>query len=405
MSESALKKHLETSVTTAPAGASARAAGLLSLLGTDGRQNIRTIVSRTLDIFRADMAAYLPSDQKESPVTAGRHLSEEALSLLLSWSANTISMAEESGSVFLDGDSLPRGLASGCRFLAGIPVFRNETPCGVLLTGFDAPRDFGPDDHHAARCLAGALCLQHQLIAETQKITTGAIARQVAHDLNNLLAGLVSYPELVLMQLDDASALKGPISLMHDSGLQAAEMVQDFLILARPPEQQKFYRISPSASARAYCQTSAYGTLTRTFPKVRFSFFIDPDLPDISGTDEFIPKLFTTLLHHAAQNITGPGQIMVAFKEDRSEMGPEGGARKGVRLSITDNGAKTDEKDLVHLFVPFYTKKTMGRQGSGLGLAAVKKLIKDQGGTIRVSSGPDQGTRFDIFLPVLPGNR
>ena len=228
------------------------------------------------------------------------------------------------------------------------------------------------------------------------------MARQLAHDLNNILAGLVSYPELILMQMDDADPFRGPVSLMHEAGLLAAEMVRDFLILARPGEQQEFYRISPTASARAYSQTSDYAHLISAFPQIRFTFSIDPDLPDIPGSDEFIPQIFTTLLYHSAHNIAGPGQVTVTLKEYRQDDGGRLSSEKGVLLRIEDNGPRTDEKDLIHLFDPFYTKKNMGRQDTGLGLAAVKKLIRDQGGIITAASGPDRGTRFDAFLPALP---
>ena len=101
----------------------------------------------------------------------------------------------------------------------------------------------------------------------------GSVARQLAHDLNNILSGLVSYPELILMQMDETNPLKDPIALMHDSGIQAAEMVQDFLILARPSNQQTFYPICPSALTSAYCQSSAYASLVKRFPSVLVFLF------------------------------------------------------------------------------------------------------------------------------------
>ena len=382
----------------------ARIDALFFLLGTDLRQNIHIIVSQARDIFSADLCLYLPLSSDGEWVSSGGTLSEKALRNLSSWAEGMSVLSQEKGLHLLDGESLPQNMIQDCSMTACIPITADKITVGMLITGFKTQREFGPDDHHAARCLSGALGLQERLQRkfkdQEHQAGTGRMARQVAHDLNNILAGLVSYPELILMQMDASDPFQGPVSLMHDAGLQAAEMVSDFLLLARPGNLQEFYRISPSASARAYCQTGAYAQLVDSFPLVRFAFFIDPDLPDMPGTDEFLPKIFTSLLHHSAQNIDGPGQVTVTLKECLPSALPLP-CEKGIFLRIEDTGTRTDEKDLIHLFDPFYAKKTMGRQGTGLGLAAVRKLVRDQGGVITVSSSNGRGTRFDAFFKTL----
>jgi two-component system cell cycle sensor histidine kinase/response regulator CckA len=69
-------------------------------------------------------------------------------------------------------------------------------------------------------------------------------------------------------------------------------------------------------------------------------------------------------------------------------------------LSVEDTGSGIAAKDLIHIFEPFYTKKIMGRSGTGLGMAVVWGAVQDHYGYIDVQSQPGQGTRIDVYLPI-----
>ena len=71
-------------------------------------------------------------------------------------------------------------------------------------------------------------------------------------------------------------------------------------------------------------------------------------------------------------------------------------------LSVSDSGHGISKENLEHIFEPFFTKKVMGRSGTGLGLAVVWGTVKDSGGFIDVTSSADQGTRFDLYFPSVP---
>ena len=73
-----------------------------------------------------------------------------------------------------------------------------------------------------------------------------------------------------------------------------------------------------------------------------------------------------------------------------------------VVLSVSDSGHGISKENLEHIFEPFFTKKVMGRSGTGLGLAVVWGTVKDSGGFIDVTSSADQGTRFDLYFPSVP---
>ncbi len=393
MIDSAANEYIANDAVWEPLEKSARTAALFALLGADLKENIRIIVSQAQDILQADLAFYLPAGDNAASAVCTPPLPDNALECLLAWAKRIHTFPDQDKLLFQDREHLPKAFQPGLSLLACMPVQSDSESAGILATGFSTPRVFSPDDHQAARALAGALALQHKMARREGKANIGSLARQMAHDLNNILSGLVSYPELILMQMDEKSPLKDSISLMHDSGIQAAQMVQDFLTLARPPAQQNFYPVCPSDSVNAYYRSTAYTSLTTRFPSIRFSFSVDPSLPHILGSDEFLPKILTALLAHAAQNITDQGEVCTTLTTP---------AGNGVAVIIEDNGQQIPEEDLDRIFEPFYAKKIMGRTGSGLGLSAVKKLIQDQGGTIHASTVPGRGNRFELFLSAAP---
>ncbi|MCG8615627.1 MAG: sensor histidine kinase, partial [Desulfobacterales bacterium] len=113
-------------------------------------------------------------------------------------------------------------------------------------------------------------------------------------------------------------------------------------------------------------------------------------------------KLITTLLSHISADVrkSSRAEIVVA-----SHTLP-GRNKAGVTLIFRDNGIPTTEKDMVHLFDPFYAKKQMGHPGSGLGLTAVKKIMEDHGGKAIAGTCEGKGLQITLLFPRenKPGN-
>ncbi len=231
----------------------------------------------------------------------------------------------------------------------------------------------------------------------------GTMAGGVAHDLNNILSGLVSYPELLLMQLSTDSPLKEPISFMHDAGLRAAEIVQDLLTLTRRGITVE-NSINLNHVIHDYFISAAHKRLEKSYPDIRFKVYPEDDLLNIMGSDSHISKIVMNLVMNAAEAIKAKGTVTVESFNRYLDMPLRGydDILEGeyVVLRVTDNGAGIPEKDLNRIFEPFYTKKQMGRSGSGLGLSVVWNCVKDHKGYIEVTSKINKGSTFELYFPA-----
>jgi PAS domain S-box-containing protein len=230
----------------------------------------------------------------------------------------------------------------------------------------------------------------------------GVIAGEVAHDLNNILAGIVSYPELVLMQLEKDSPLIEPISFIHETGLEAAAIVQDLLTLTR----RRIHQSSPinlNHVIQCYCDSSAHHILGKNFPEIHLKIDLDPSLLNLNGSEFHLSKMVMNLAINAAEAIGKHGQIIIeTFNRhvdvpmDRDKIPPG----EYVVLRVKDDGEGINQTDIKRIFEPFYTKKQMGRSGSGLGLSVVWNAVKDHRGYIDVSSQKEKGTCFELYFPA-----
>ncbi|BBO85719.1 hypothetical protein DSCO28_62850 [Desulfosarcina ovata subsp. sediminis] len=231
----------------------------------------------------------------------------------------------------------------------------------------------------------------------------GTLAGGVAHDLNNILSGLVSYPELLLMQLPEESPLREPIRTIFNSGQRAATIVQDLLTLARRgvavDEVVNLNRI-----VKDYLSSPEYGKLQSYHPHIRIETHLAADLMDISGSSVHLGKALMNLVSNAAEAIPQSGRIIISSENcyiDRPVKGYDV-VNEGeyASLTVADNGMGIGAKDLGRIFEPFYTKKKMGRSGTGLGMAVVWGTVKDHRGYIDFESSEGEGSRFTLYFPV-----
>jgi CheY-like chemotaxis protein len=231
----------------------------------------------------------------------------------------------------------------------------------------------------------------------------------VAHDLNNILSGLVSYPELLLMDLPEESPLRGPIRTIEKSGKRAAAIVQDLLTLARRgvavSQVTDLNRI-----VRDYLQSPEHEKLKQYHPKVAFNIDLDDGLMNVKGSPVHLSKTVMNLVSNAAEAADpAKGFITLSTRSqyvDRPIHGYDE-VKEGdyAVLTVTDDGSGIAPEDLKRIFEPFYSKKVMGRSGTGLGMAVVWGTVKDHNGYIDVVSTQGRGTRFALYFPVTRETR
>ena len=246
--------------------------------------------------------------------------------------------------------------------------------------------------------------LENQLRQAQKLEAMGTLAGGVAHDLNNILSGVVSYPDLILMDLDKKSPLRSSIKTIQDSGKKAAAIVQDLLTLAR-----RGVTISEVVNLNdvieRYLNSPECQKMQAFHPNVAIRTDLDPDLLNMMGSPVHISKTIMNLASNAAEAMPDGGVIRIETKSQYFETPLAGSYEEFepgeyVILSLSDSGVGIAPDEVDRIFEPFYTKKEMGRSGTGLGMAVVWGTVKDHSGYIDVKSTVGKGTRFKVIFPA-----
>lgn len=231
----------------------------------------------------------------------------------------------------------------------------------------------------------------------------GTLAGGVAHDLNNILSGLVSYPELILLDLPENSPLRGPINTIKTSGEKAARTVQDLLTLARRGVAS-VEPVNLNDIIKDYLFSHECTKMRSYHPNVRVKTAYAQNLPRIMGSTVHLSKVIMNLVANAAEAMPEGGRIQITTDHchlDSPIKGyPEVNAGEYVQLKVSDNGLGIHPEDIERIFEPFFTKKILGRSGTGLGMSVVWGTVKDHNGYIDVQSDQGKGSTFIIYLPA-----
>ena len=244
---------------------------------------------------------------------------------------------------------------------------------------------------------------REEKLARLKKMESiGLLAGGVAHDLNNVLSGIVSYPELMLLNLPQDSSLREPLETIQESGKRAAAIVNDLLTIARGVVIQK-QAFNFNDIIGSYLASPEHKTLLLHHPNVEVRTNLDPGLLNIIGSPAHFRKVVMNLVSNAAEAINGNGAVLMTTTNrylDRPLKGYDNvHIGEYAVLAVEDNGPGISSVDLNRIFEPFYTKKVMGRSGTGLGLTVVWNVVQDHGGYIDVSSSP-QGAKFELYFPI-----
>jgi PAS domain S-box-containing protein len=233
--------------------------------------------------------------------------------------------------------------------------------------------------------------------------TLGNLAAGVAHDLNNILSGLVSYPELLLLEMRADDPLRSPLATIQKSGQKAADIVEDLLTLSR-----RGVSVNEVADLnhiiKDYLRSPEFAKLERQHPKVTLASDLADDLFNLKGSAIHLSKTLMNLVVNAAEAMPDGGVISLVTRNcyveasGRSPAGlPEG---EYVHLKVRDTGVGISAEDREHIFEPFFTKKKMGTSGTGLGMSVVWATVQDHAGAIEVTSEEGRGTHFDLYFPA-----
>jgi PAS domain S-box-containing protein len=242
----------------------------------------------------------------------------------------------------------------------------------------------------------------HSRLNQAQKLElVGRFAGSVAHDYNNMLSVILANAELVLDQLPPDHPLGRRMEEIMRAARHSAELTGQILTFARQQPNEPWV-LDLNEAVRAI-----QGVLERLVgPEIRLEWrpcqapwkvLVDPTQLD---------RVLTNLVVNARDAIQGPGQIEVATTNQtltEADCASLVDALPGdhLCLSVTDSGCGMEPGLVARIFEPFFTTKAPGR-GTGLGLAVVHSVVKQNQGAIQVESEPGRGTCFRIYFPRCP---
>lgn len=237
----------------------------------------------------------------------------------------------------------------------------------------------------------------------------GKLAGGVAHDLNNVLGAIVSYPDIILKKLPKDSPLKRTVLTMQQSGLKAAAIVQDLLTLARRGVLVNTIE-NMNEIILDYIASPVFEKLKLYHPNVFIETILEKNIPNMKGSFLHLSKTIMNLVSNAAESIDNEGNItikteLICLNDDIKGFYSRINKGDYIVLKIIDTGSGITELDLNKIFEPFYTKKKMGRSGTGLGMAVVWGTVEDHKGYIDVKSIVGKGTSFELYFPITNGLR
>ncbi len=240
--------------------------------------------------------------------------------------------------------------------------------------------------------------LQAQLLQAQKMDTVGRLAGGIAHDFNNMLTVICSYVEMTLDDLGDKHPLYKRLFEVHLAAQHSADLTRQLLAFARKQV------IAPRILD---LNTTIEGTLKMLHrligENIRLAWDPGPDLWKIEMDATQIGQLLANLVVNARDAIDGTGTISIATANTTLDptdctVNPELTPGNFVQIRVSDDGSGIDRETLTQIFEPFFTTKAEGK-GTGLGLATVYGVVKQNEGVIEVASEPGQGTTFTIYLP------
>jgi signal transduction histidine kinase len=231
----------------------------------------------------------------------------------------------------------------------------------------------------------------------------GTLAGGVAHDLNNTLGAIVGYPDLLLGQIPEDSPMRRSLVAIRESGERAAAIVQDLLTLARRGVTATQV-VNLNTVISEYLKSPEYEKLNEFHPAAHIETNLEGDLLNMMGSPVHLIKTIANLVSNAAEAMPEGGKVILSSENVYLDKPIAGYDRvtEGdyVVLSVSDSGVGISEHEVTRIFEPFYTKKMMGRSGTGLGMAVVWGAVKDHEGYIDVASTEGEGTTFKLYFPV-----
>jgi PAS domain S-box-containing protein len=232
--------------------------------------------------------------------------------------------------------------------------------------------------------------LTEQLLQQEKLAAVGQLVSGVAHELNNPLAGVMAFSQILLATAPLAAEQEKAAQTIHLEAKRATKIVSNLLTFARQHQPER----TTTDLNQVLLETLELRRYTIRVQQIEIELALDPELPVTWGDPFQLQQVFLNLIANAEQALTGwagTKRLML------------GTARAGDRLLVTvaDTGGGIAPEDVNRIFNPFFTTKGVGK-GTGLGLSISDGIVREHGGSIRVETRPGAGATFIIDLPYVP---
>jgi PAS domain S-box-containing protein len=242
------------------------------------------------------------------------------------------------------------------------------------------------------------LSLEAQLRQSQKMEAIGRLAGGVAHDFNNMLSVILGYSELALDETDPSQPIYPNLKEIHSAAVRSADIVRQLLAFAR---KQTY---APKVLDLNFTVENMLKILQRMIGEdINIALMTNPDIWPVKMDPMQIEQVLANLCVNARDAIAGVGKITIetgnaTFDEFYCQNHPEFIAGEYTMLAVSDSGCGMDKDTIDKIFEPFYSTKGTGK-GTGLGLATVFGIVKQNIGFINVYSELDKGTTFKIYIP------
>jgi two-component system, cell cycle sensor histidine kinase and response regulator CckA len=230
----------------------------------------------------------------------------------------------------------------------------------------------------------------------------GHLAGSVAHELNNILSGLISYPELILMNMPEDSEHRPFIKKIQECGQRMSSIVQDLLQITQGVTVKR-RMISLNQVISDYLKSSEHFKLKQLYPEITVKTDMDPRLSNVHGSLSHITNAVIHLVSNAADAVADNGEIVISTTNRRIDQPLKGyddiEVGEYAVLTVADNGPILISDDPEKIFEPFYSTKVLGRSGTGLGLPLIRHLVQEHDGYIHMTAD-ENGSKFELYFPV-----
>ncbi|HXZ80526.1 MAG TPA: ATP-binding protein [Terriglobales bacterium] len=252
---------------------------------------------------------------------------------------------------------------------------------------------------HVLRDISGQRRLEEQLLESQKKEALGLVVSGVAHDFNNILTAITLHADLLLTELASGSWSRRQAEAVRSAAEKGTILGRQLLDFVRhkaaQPEVVCLNDVLAESRVLLQRLIGEQNELVASVQAAPSHVWINPGQ---------LQQVILNLMLNARDAMPRGGRIEIQMSELLldTKSAPPFGLKPGsyVRLAVSDNGVGMDAATQSHVFEPFFTTKTNGN-GTGLGLYTVRMIARQSGGTVRLLSAPGEGTRVEVFLPLI----